>query len=535
MTAGMARRPAGIAAGKFRGALRFAENSRNAAAAHPLAVRSLLGTFHMPESLSSAGIHPGWLQLDALVRASVLTRRRFLPGAAALAGAGLWPSILAAGTGATSRADRAYWAGSNKIKHVVILCQENRSFDHYFGQFAAQLGSGNDTGLGFVPSQLTYYDNNGNPYHPFHLTEYCGADPDHSWEGSHAKWNGGAMNGWVTGENNQTTAIGYFKKTDHIYHVQLAKAFSISDHHFCAQIGPTLPNRLYLWTGTSGWDYLAPTQTANSLPYNNPSLTAPPPLLTWTTMADVLDAAGLPWKCYSVADGSVPSAVGAFNPLIFFEQIQTNPEKLARATADISEFFADLQAGTLPAVSWIVTEATTSEHPPAPPDMGQLLAARVVEMLKASSAWDSSVLFLAYDEGGGFFEHVAPTILENVPDGLPDAGDAVGPAFRVPLIIVSPWVPPGTVFKPVTDHTSILQFIEDTFSVTLPTIEQNRRALNNLGAAFNFSQKPRKPALPTAKQLYNQANKTVLILNAQRTLASCSTNIPNWLPPLLGV
>src|SRR5262249_18157992 len=160
----------------------------------------------------------------------------------------------------------------------------------------------------------------------------------------------GQMNGWVTAEDGKLVAIGYFEAADHIYHVQLAQAFALADHYFCAQIGPTLPNRLYLWSGTSGWNFLAPSQTASSLPYNNPSLTAPPPVLDWPTMPDVLEAARLPWKCYSVADGSLPSAIGAFNPLIFFAQVQTNPLMLTRATADISEFFADLTAGTLPAV-----------------------------------------------------------------------------------------------------------------------------------------------------------------------------------------
>jgi len=215
-------------------------------------------------------------------------------------------------------------------------------------------------------------------------------------------------------------------------------------------------------------------------------------VLSWPTLADVLDAARLPWKCYSVADGSLPSAIGAFNPLIFFSQVQTNPLMLARATADISEFFADLAAGTLPAVSWIVTEAAVSEHPPAPPDMGQLLAARVVDALMGSSAWDSTALFLTYDEGGGFFDHVPPQILEHVPATLADGGAAVGPAFRVPLIIVSPWARSGTVFKRALDHTSILQFVERTFStkshpLKLPTIDARRRTLADLRGAFELA------------------------------------------------
>ena len=480
-------------------------------------------------------IHPGWFQLNEKLRSHVLTRRQMLPAAAAF---GLWPSLLRAGM--RQSADRAHWNTASKIKHVVILCQENRSFDHYFGSFASRLGKGQQHGEGFTRGELTYLDSKGKRYHPFHLQQFCDTDPDHGWDGSHAKWNNGAMDGWVTAEGDKTTAISCYSASDHIYHVRLAEAFSIADHNFCAQIGPTLPNRLYLWSGTSGWNYLNPASTTDSLPYNNPSLTAPPPLLEWPTMADVLDAASLPWKCYSVADGSVPSAIGAFNPLIFFPSILGNPQKLAKATADIEEFFVDLAAGTLPAVSWIVTEAVVSEHPPAPPDMGQLLAARVVDALKSSSAWDSSVLFLTYDEGGGYFDHVAPQILESVPQGLPDAGMAVGPAFRVPMFIVSPWARPGTVFKAVVDHTSILQFIERNFStpghrVLLPTIDPARRGLTSLFHAFDFAQEPISPVLPTAKQLIAKAKQEVLVLNADHTVAGCSTTWPDWLLPLLGI
>ena len=494
---------------------------------------------------STDDIHQGWWDLIRRVRQTRLTRRQFMPRAAA-AGLAL-TQLLPPGAGrliapasAAGLPDLGSWPSNNKIKHVVILCQENRSFDHYFGEFASTFGSGKDTALGFKPAALTYHNSSGQGFHPYHLTQFCNQDPDHSWEGSHTKWNSGAMNGWVTDENGSTIAIGYFEPSDHIYHVQLAHAFTIADHNFCAQIGPTLPNRLYLWTGTSGWNFLTPTATSDSLPYNNPSLTAVPPILSWETMPDVLEAVGLPWKCYSVADGSVPSVIGAFNPLIFFSQFLDNPARLARATTDFSGFIADLAAGTLPAVSWIVTEAVVSEHPPAPPDMGQLLASRVVQELMASSAWESTALFLTYDEGGGFFDHVAPDILEHVPAGLPDAGTAVGPAFRVPLIAVSPWVRPGTVFKHTIDHTSILQFIERTFStkarpVKLSTIDSARRELDDLTKIFDFAQPPISPTLPRPEQLWPHADKTLLTLNLTRTLASCSLTAPDWLGSVLGV
>jgi phospholipase C len=488
-------------------------------------------------------MHPGWKELIRRVTGTRLTRRQFLPRA--MAGLALGELLPASAGSLLSPVksllpDLANWPSNNKIKHVVILCQENRSFDHYFGAFASILGSSSDTATGFDPAALTYYSSTGEAFHPFHLTQFCSEDPDHSWEGSHTKWNSGAMDGWVSEENNQNFAIGYFEPADHIFHVQLARAFTIADHNFCSQIGPTLPNRLYLWSGTSGWNFLNPSSTTDSLPFNNPSLTAVPPVLSWPTMPDVLEAAGLPWKCYSVADGSVPSVIGAFNPLIFFSQFQDNPLRLATATTDFSGFLADLAAGTLPAVSWIVTEAAVCEHPPAPPDSGQLLAALVVQQLMASSAWESTALFITYDEGGGFFEHVPPRILEHVPAGLPDAGLAVGPAFRVPLIAVSPWARPGSVFKGTIDHTSILQFVERTFStrarpLKLSTIDPARRELDDMTALFDFQQQPIAPVVPTVAQLLPLANDTVLTLNAERTVASCSLTAPQWLSSLLGI
>jgi phospholipase C len=158
----------------------------------------------------------------------------------------------------------------------------------------------------------------------------------------------------------------------------------------------------------------------------------------------------------------------------------------------------------------------------------------------ASSAWSSTALFVAYDEGGGFFEHVAPDILENVPATLPDAGVAVGPAFRVPLFVVSPYAPVNKVFKEAMDHTSILQFIERTFStkrnpITLSTIAPARRDLADLTKAFDFKQAPSSPTLPTPAQLFPYAKQEILTLNLTRTLADCSINAPSWLASLLGV
>ncbi|HEY2386158.1 MAG TPA: alkaline phosphatase family protein [Candidatus Binatia bacterium] len=477
-----------------------------------------------------------------------LSRRELLSGAARVLGGAAFGTLLASSravavgpiTPGLSLPDGllTIWPSTNKLKHIIILCQENRSFDHYYGSFGASaLGSPGNRPVVFDPDR-TYADSAGARYQPFHLERFCDFDPDHGWSGSHAKWNGGAMDGWIVGEAGESPlALGYYDAADHIYHVQLAQSFTIADHYFCSQIGPTLPNRLYLWSGTSGFGQLAPADDS-ALPYNNPSLEAPPLFsLTWPTMADVLEANGFPWKCYSVADGSLPTPVGAFNPLIFFASMLASPSKLGKALTGIDQFFLDLAAGTLPAVSWIITEPLVSEHPPAPPDMGQLLAARVTRALLESSAWDSSALFITYDEGGGYFDHVPPHVVERVPAGVPHAGEAVGPGFRVPLTIVSPYARPNTVYSAQLDHTSILQFIERTFALpqTLPIHPGRRRVLDNLAGAFDFSRTVVRPALPSPQDLYALANETVLTTDVQRGVVECSTTIPTWLPPLLGV
>jgi len=492
-------------------------------------------------------VHPGWNELIRRVARQGVSRRQFLGGVAGAAGTmALAPlfrgSVARASLGPVtpglSLPDQAAWPHTNPIKHVVILCQENRSFDHYFGKFgAAELGTTNNRPDVFDPL-VAYANSSGTQYRPFHIESFCDFDPDHGWDLSHAKWNGGAMDGWVKGEvDEQPLAIGYFDAADHIYHLQLAQAFTMADHYFCSQISQTLPNRLYLWTGTSGWEFLSPADTSG-LPYNNPSVTEVPPTLDWPTMADVLEAQGLPWKCYSVADGSVPTPVGAFNPLIFFKSIQGNPVMLAKALAGIEQFFVDLALGTLPAVSWIVTQEVVCEHPPAPPDMGQLLVGRVARALMESSAWDSSVLFINYDEGGGYFDHVPPAILDYVPTGLPDAGNAIGPAFRVPMTVVSPFAKKGSVFKDPLDHTSVLQFIEKTFNVPavvpINAARRNPNAFADLRDAFDFNQSITRPLLPAPEDLFAFANETVVTSDIHRGVIECTTTIPRWLPPLLG-
>jgi len=493
------------------------------------------------EELPVSEWHRGWHSLQQRISPHRLSRRQLLRGAAAgAAGLAALPLLRTAAakalpgpvTGGLGIPDQAGWNAGKPIKHVVVLCQENRSFDHYFGSFASELGA---TGFTPDPPSLTYQDANGKSLSPFHLDSFCDADPDHGWAASHTKFNAGAMDGWLRGDPDQR-ALGYYDKSDHLYHVELAKQFTLADHNFCSLVGPTLPNRLFLWSGTSGFT-AANRPTAGpgeGIPYDNPSVTGAPPIFDWPTLADVVEDAGLPWRAYSVGEGSVPTPIGAFNPLIFFKSILSSPTKLANALADISRFFGDLALGQLPAVSWIITEAVVSEHPPAPPDMGQLLAGRIVRSLMESTAWDSTVLFITYDEGGGYFDHVAPPADSMEVDTV--TGEQVGPAFRVPLYVVSPYSRPGYVFTEPVDHTSIVQFIERTFNLpqTLPIAPSRRTQLAPLEDALDTAVHFPRPQLPDPAKLFDLANETVLSSDVHRGAVECTTTVPRWLPSLLG-
>lgn len=130
-------------------------------------------------------IHPGWLDLMQKISRNNMSRRKFLTRAMAAAGGlALWQLLPLRKLGAQTAPylpDQANWQSNSKIKHVVIMCQENRSFDHYFGSFASMFGSGLDRAEGFNPDTLTYLDSSHNKYHPYHLTDFCDQDPDHSW------------------------------------------------------------------------------------------------------------------------------------------------------------------------------------------------------------------------------------------------------------------------------------------------------------------------------------------------------------------
>src|ERR1700694_4482946 len=317
---------------------------------------------------------------------------------------------------------------SDSIKHVLIACQENRTFDSYFGHYPK-------AGAFAMPANYSQPDGKGGRIMPFHFTTDITSDIKHDWQHIHSEWNKGAMDGFYTADG--LSALGYYDGADIPYYYALADNFTLCGNYFCYQLGPTLPNRIALWAGTSGG-----ITTANKIPRGS---------LDFPTIVDLLDAHHVTWKCYNLALelGSIPE-VEFFNPLPFFKKWQSD----RRLFYSAHDYRSDLDHGTLPQVSFMISDALFSEHPPANIHLGQHEMASIISKLMASSSCTSSVLFLTYDEGGGFFDHVPPPQV-----------DAYGMGMRVPMLVVSPWVKRGYISGQLYEHGSILKFIERRFGL----------------------------------------------------------------------
>ena len=397
-------------------------------------------------------------------------------------------------------------AGSlTDIEHVVVLFQENRSFDHYFGTRQGVAG--------FASAAADQAYRNPFPAHPDgYLLPYrfdtsttagaCGPDPDHSWDAQHRAWNDGANDGFATAMGPH--ALGYFTRADLPYYWALADEFTLCDQYFCSVLGPTNPNRHVAMTGT-----IDPSGTGGGPAIDNSGVA-----YTWETYPERLQAAGVTWRVYHEVDDYDD------NNLKFFTQFQGlaagNPlydNALVNRSADAFEI--DAANGDLPQVSWLVAPAAISEHPSWAPAVGEDFTARkIAAVMNNPELWATTVFILSYDENGGFFDHVAPPV---PPAGTTDEfvnGAPIGLGFRVPTIVVSPWTrrakdaaPAGgavdaRVNSTVFDHTSILRFLETRFGVDAPLVSAWRReTCGDLSEVLDLGAfDPTVPALPATAE-----------------------------------
>ncbi|GGS06789.1 putative non-hemolytic phospholipase C [Streptomyces humidus] len=438
-----------------------------------------------------------------------LTRRRLLGSAAGALGAAalslLPPSVqkaVAAGQpGRGSLAD---------VEHVVLLMQENRSFDHYFGTLSGVRGFADPEALTLDTGRSVFHQPDpGNPRGyllPFHLdtrTSSAQAIPStsHAWSVQHEAWNGGRMDRWLPAHRKADGAdgpyvMGYYTREDIPFQFALAETFTLCDHYFCSVLGPTWPNRLMWMTGS-----IDPDGTDGGPVLRNSASTP----LGWTTYAERLQAAGVSWKVYQQEDDYGCNLLEQFAA---FRDALPGSELYERGVRPQPEgaFEDDARNDRLPTVSWIIPPGHQSEHPDFLPAAGAAFVASKIEAIAADPAvWAKTALILNYDENDGLFDHVPPP---TPPAGTPGEfveGLPVGGGFRVPAIIVSPWTVGGWVASEAFDHTSTLRFLERLTGVEEPNISAWRRgAFGDLTSAFRFaSSRPLAPVLPndTAEQL----------------------------------
>jgi len=435
------------------------------------------------------------------------------------------------------------------IEHLVILVQENRSFDHYFGAYRGVRGFSDPTvqrlrdGSGLSVFAQPGYDQPGFGGHlfPFHLDTTangeCTNDLTHDWGPQHLSLNGGAMDRFVAehvkahGASQGASTMGHYRRGDLPFYYALADAFTLCDAYHCSVLGPTDPNQLYLisaWLDPDGRHGGPVLETYGS---DRPQRLGS---LSWTTMPEQLQQRGISWKVYS-GDNASPLED---SPLPLFSQFQSRPELTAGGLRPTypADFMADVAAGALPRVSWIYASIVQSEHPPAPPTYGEHTASQVLAALTADPGrWSRTALLITWDENGGFFDHVAPPTppagtpgefvsAATLPAAAAGIRGPIGLGFRVPLLIVSPFARGGLVCSDRFDHTSLLRLIETRFGAEVPNLSSWRRAaVGDLVSAFNFARPDASvPALPAPS------------LTDPRVVASdCSTE-PATLAPGVG-
>ncbi len=442
-----------------------------------------------------------------------VSRRRFLQTtmAAGIAGAG-----LNARSGALLDRALAHTAAArdiNDVNHVVILMQENRSFDHYFGTLSHTRGFSDRhvlhqrvAGKRYpIFDQFGYQPGQGpDPagyLQPFHLVSdppqqdgQTTNDITHNWGPQHTSWNDGAMDGFVTthmaadGVANGLVTMGYFTRQDLAFYYALADAFTICDGYHCSVLGPTDPNRVMSISATidpagAGGGPVLETYTSDRQTHYG--------TFTWETMPERLAGAGVSWKVYND-----PTALLELSPFPYFKTFSdpSTPAEVALAAQALSpvyptSFMADVAAGTLPAVSWIMPPLAECEHPAAPPEYGEYLVSQILSTLVSNpDVWAQTVFFIVYDENGGFFDHVPPPTPAGGTDGehltvspLPAAASGIagpiGLGFRTPCLVVSPFSRGGYFCSDTFDHTSVLRFLETRFGVPVPNLSTWRRSV----------------------------------------------------------
>jgi phospholipase C len=425
-------------------------------------------------------------------------RLLFGPGAALALVAGVTLSIGAPAQGTAIRPHPSSLQGIHKIKHVIVIMQENRSFDSYFGTYPGADG---------IPKGVCVPD----PLHRTCVKPYVD-HADSSKGGPHqnpnsiADVNGGKMNGFVqqaeiacqSGQQCATDVMGHHVASDIPDYWEYANNYVLDDHMFESDDSWSLPAHLQM---VSGWaaDCSNPANPMSCVGTDQPRNRTPshPRPFAWTDLTWLLHKYNVSWGYYldhgTAAPGQQSGVPKIWNALPGFTDVQKDHQE--SNVQPLTTFLSQARAGTLPAVSWVVPQPADSEHPPALVSTGQAYVTRIINSVMRSRDWASTAIFLAWDDWGGFYDNV-----------VPPAVDALGYGIRVPAMVISPYARRGVIDHQALSSDSYLAFIENDFlgRARLNPATDGRpdsrpgvreKFAGNIAADFNFHQTPRPPLI----------------------------------------
>jgi phospholipase C len=413
---------------------------------------------------------------------------------------------------------------------VVFVMQENRSFDHYFGSLRGVRGFGDRNTVPNRALKSVFEQDGVLPFPIREAARRAGADPmlldthDHSWLTTQNAWSMGWNDAWVP--NKGASSLGFYERADLPFHYALADAFTICDAYHCSLLTSTTPNRNYHISGYTGYEPDSEQRAVDNDACEEDRHAG----YTWTTVPELLDQAGHSWQVYQEWDNyqcnnleffapfkAVMAKLGHTSLHTFYEAVREadDPAPLLAALAEraaglgrddrrlydralrrtrtggLGEWFAaDVAAGRLPKVSYVVTSAADSEHPEvsSPVESGRVVHQVLDALASHPEVWARTALFLTYDENDGLFDHVPPPV---PPDGTPGEfvnGRPMGLGMRVPMIVVSPWTVGGHVCSETFDHSSTVRFLETWLGIKAPDLGPWRRTVaGDLTSAFDFT------------------------------------------------
>ncbi|MDQ1479999.1 MAG: hypothetical protein QOI44_860 [Actinomycetota bacterium] len=481
-------------------------------------------------------------------------------------GSGHSPVVQKAGAAAT---------GIQKIKHVIVVMMENRSFDSYFGTYPGAAGIPMQNGVPTVCNPNPSTGTCDKPYVDHNDVMQGGPHGDGS---SKADVNGGKMDGFVRtavnakancvvyatpdcadGPINATDVMGYHVASDIPNYWSYAKNYVLQDHMFESVASWSEPAHLSM---VSGWSAECATHDPKSCvndihtpgpsPNNQDPTKVQPeagaPIYAWTDLTYLLFKNNVSWGYY-VTPGTQPDCtdddaiscipvpqsprtLGIWNPLPYFDTVRANGQ--VGNVQSVSNFYSAAKAGTLPAVSWVVPSGDNSEHPPSTTTDGQSYVTSLVNAVMRGPNWSSTAIFVTWDDWGGFYDHLAPPSV-----------DVNGYGIRVPGLLISPYAKKGVVDHQTLSFDAYMKFIEDIFLGSRridpatdgrpdprPSVRENAAILGDLAQEFDFLQTPRPPVLLTVHPSTTLVNRPPFQPVGVTLTAGDASGLLTWRTPL---